>query len=150
MAKIGTAVRAFAALAWLSALTLVPANIALASSSNGSGSDSPAFYDGRLLTINLVEVPKSDPLIANNPNTNTIYATDDLDEPQELTPVIDAVPGDGFNPLWRQVLISFNAGVAPHQFLSDDEVKAAASGNHPEITLTVTDEIYRCSVVGKK
>ena len=67
-----------------------------------------------------------------------------------LTPVINAIHGDGFNPLWRQVLIHFNDGFTPHQFTSDTQVEAAASGPHPEITLTVTDEVYRCSVVGPK
>jgi hypothetical protein len=52
--------------------------------------------------------------------------------------------------LWLQVLISFNAGFTPHQFVSDDEVEAAAAGANPEITLTVTDEVYRCAVVRSK
>jgi hypothetical protein len=64
--------------------------------------------------------------------------------------VLDAIQGDGFNPLWVEVQISFNAGNAPHQFFSDTEVLAAASGPTPEITLTVTDEVYRCAVVGPK
>ena len=62
--------------------------------------------------------------------------------------MINAIQGDGFNPLWQQVLIKFNAGFTPHQFTSDDQVNAAASGPNPEITLVVTDEVYRCSVVG--
>ena len=61
-----------------------------------------------------------------------------------------AIQGDGFNPLWLQVLIVFNPGFTPHQFFSDTEVEAAASGDNPEITLVVTDEVYRCAVVGHK
>jgi hypothetical protein len=64
--------------------------------------------------------------------------------------VIDAIQGEGFNPLWHQVLIVFNAGVTPHQFTSEDEVLAAAAGARPEITLVSTDEVYRCSIVGSK
>ena len=64
--------------------------------------------------------------------------------------MIDAIQGEGFNPLWHQVLIVFNAGVTPHQFTSEDEVLAAAAGAHPEITLVQTDEVYRCSIVGSK
>ena len=64
--------------------------------------------------------------------------------------MIDAIQGDGFNPLWQQVLIVFNAGFTPHQFTEDEAVKAAAAGANPEITLVVTDEMYRCSVVGAK
>jgi len=39
---------------------------------------------------------------------------------------------------------------SPHQFVSDVEIEAAAAGANPEITLVVTDEAYRCSVVGRK
>jgi hypothetical protein len=85
--------------------------------------------------------------IANNPSINEIYASNDLDEEQDFIPVIDAIQGDGFNPLWRQNLIVFNAGFTPHQFTSDEEVLAAAGGPNPEITIVESDEVYRCSVV---
>jgi hypothetical protein len=62
--------------------------------------------------------------------------------------VIDAIQGEGFNPLWLQVLIVFNEGFTPHQFTSDEEVLAAMAAG--EITLVTTDEVYRCSVVGPK
>ena len=121
-------------------------------SPNGRASQMPAFYEGDLFTVNMKELPQnaSASIIAKNPNFNTIYATNDLDDEQDFFPVIDAIQGEGFNPLWRQVLIEFNPGFTPHQFTSEDEVLDAASGANPEITLTVTDEIYRCSVVGRK
>ncbi len=113
---------------------------------NGAAGQMPAYYDAELFTVNMKEMPNSDPLIEHNKSTNVIYATNDLDEEQDFVPVIDAIQGDGFNPLWLQVLIVFNEGVTPHQFFSDDEVlDAAAEG---EITLDVTDEVYRCAVVG--
>jgi hypothetical protein len=87
-------------------------------------------------------------LIARNASINQIYASKDLDEPQSFVSVIDAIQGDGFNPLWRQNLIVFNPGFTPRQFFSDTEVLAAAAGPRPEITIVVTDEMYRCSVVG--
>ena len=87
-------------------------------------------------------------MLASNKSVNTIYATNDLDEEQDFAPVIDAIQGDGFNPLWHQVLIVFNAGFAPHQFVSDEQVLAAAAAG--EITLVETDEVYRCSIVGQK
>ena len=60
--------------------------------------------------------------------------------------VLYAIQGDGFNPLWVEVQISFTDGHTPRQLFSDDEIgDAVASG---EITVTVTDEVYRCSVVG--
>jgi hypothetical protein len=116
----------------------------------GAAGQMPAYYDGELFTVNMFEVPASDPLIEHNSSINIIYATNDLDEEQDFIPVIDAIQGDGFNPLWLQVLIVFNEGFTPHQFLSDVEVEAAAAGDNPEITLVVTDEVYRCAVVGSK
>jgi hypothetical protein len=128
------------------------ATAAPAGSTKGAGGQMPAFYDGEQFTINSVELPEdaSAATIASNQSLNQIYATNDLDDPQDLVPVISAIQGDGFNPLWQQILIVFNPGVTPHQFTSDDEVLTAASGAHPEITLVTTDEVYRCSVVGNK
>ena len=51
--------------------------------------------------------------------------------------MIDAIQGDGFNPLWHQNLIVFNQGFTPHQFTSDEEVLAAAAGPNPEITIVI-------------
>ncbi len=112
---------------------------------NGAGSKRPVFYEGKLVTVNMFEVPGEGSLLGQNPGINTIYATNDLDEPQDFNSVIDAIPGDAFNPLWHQVLIVFNQGFAPHQFVSEDDVLAAAAAG--EITLVSTDEVYRCSVV---
>jgi hypothetical protein len=121
-----------------------------ASSVKGAGGQMPAFYDGRRVTINSVEVSDvAAEQIAANPTHNEIYVTNDLDDPQDFLPVIDAIQGDSFNPLWEQIRIVFNAGVTPHQFVSDEEVEQAAAGQHPEITLVDTHEVYRCSVVGR-
>ena len=121
-----------------------------AGNTNGAAGQMPAYYDGQLFTVNMKEMPEgaSDATIGQNPSVNKIYASNDLDEEQDFIPVIDAIQGDGFNPLWLQILIVFNPGFTPHQFFSDEEVLAAAAG--PEITLVVTDEVYRCSVVGRK
>ena len=117
-------------------------------STNGAASQRPVFYEGKLVTVNMFEVPAADgSLLEKNPGINTIYASNDLDEEQDFNSVIDAIPGEAFNPLWHQVLIVFNAGFAPHQFVSEEQVLAAAAGAHPEITLVSTDEVYRCSVV---
>ena len=126
--------------------------VATAGSTKGAAGQMPAYYDGVLLTINSVELPEdaSAATIASNRSLNRIYATNDLDEEQDFFPVIDAIQGDGFNPLWRQSLIVFNPGIEPHQFLSDEEVLDAAAGATPEIHLIVTDEVYRCAVVSSK
>jgi hypothetical protein len=144
--------RAFIALvAFCIFWTAGQANEALAAggNANGSAGQMPAFYDGELFTVNMKELP-TDSLIGKNPSLNVIYASNDLDEEQDFIPVIDAIQGDGFNPLWEQVLIVFNAGITPHQFFSDEEILDAAAGADPEITLVDTGEVYRCSVVGAK
>jgi hypothetical protein len=143
--------RSFITLALLSIFSIAgQANVAAGQSKNGSAGQMPAFYDGELFTVNMKEMPAPDSLIGHNPSINTIYASNDLDEEQDFIPVIDAIQGDGFNPLWRQVLIVFNEGFTPHQFFSDEEILEAAAGATPEITLVETDEVYRCSVVGRK
>ena len=126
--------------------------IATQASVNGAAGQMPAYYEGELFTVNMKE--QSDAanaaIIAKNRNLNEIYASNDLDDEQDFIPVINAIQGEGFNPLWHQILIVFNRGFTPHQFFSEDEIEAAAAGPNPEITLVVTDEVYRCSVVGRK
>lgn len=144
--------RAFISLPIALLLSTLGTGVAHAQSMNGAAGQMTAFYDGDQVTVNMKEMPDnaSEALIAHNKSINTIYAQADLDEEQPFPPVIDAIQGDGFNPLWLQVLIAFNPGFTPHQFVSDEQVLAAAAGANPEITLTVTDEVYRCSVVGQK
>ena len=144
----GIGVRARIGFILVTALLVVPLFAGQALAGAGKATHIPAFYDGNQVTINIFEVPSSETLLASNKSLNTIYVTNDLDEEQDFAPVIDAIQGDGFNPLWHQVLIVFNAGFAPHQFLSDEEVLAAADAG--EITLVETDEVYICAVVGTK
>jgi hypothetical protein len=121
-------------------------------SMNGAAGQMPAYYDGELFTVNIFQLSDTAAasIIGKNASHNEIFASNDLDEEQEFIPVIDAIQGDGFNPLWDQILIVFNEGFTPHQFFSDDEIQAAAAGANPEITLVDTGEVYRCSVVGGK
>jgi hypothetical protein len=127
------------------------AALAAQGSANGAATQRPVFYEGDQVTVNMFEVPSAEgSLLENNPSINTIYASNDLDDEQDFLSVIDAIQGEGFNPLWHQVLIVFNEGFTPHQFVSEDQVLAAAAGAHPEITLVSTDEVYRCSIVGSR
>ena len=128
--------------------------VAVAGSLNGSAGQMPAFYDGQLFTINFMELPPSGEAaaLAQNKSINTIYMCDacmgQLPGGGSFVSVLDAIQGDGFNPLWQEVQITFNMGVAPSQLTSDTDILAAASAG--EITLTPTTEVYRCSVVGAK
>ena len=144
--------RGFIAIPLALLLSTLGTGMAHAQSMKGAAGQMPAFYDGDQFTVNMKEMPDgaSDALIAHNGSINMIFASNDLDEEQDFIPVIDAIQGDGFNPLWLQVLIVFNPGFMPHQFFSDEEVLEAAGESDPEITLVTTDEVYRCSVVGPK
>jgi len=113
----------------------------------------PAYYDAQLYTMLFKEQPPNaeQAIIAHNKSYNIVYQSDPgLPGGAPFISVLDAIPGDGFNPLWREVQITFNAGFTPHQFYSDNEVLAAAAGLNPEITLTTTDEMYMCALVGPK
>jgi hypothetical protein len=134
-------------------LLATPLGVAVAGSLNGSAGDMPAYYDGQLFTINFKELPNGEAaVLAHNKSINIIYMCDAcegaLPGGASFVSVIDAIQGDGFNPLWQEVQITFNAGFAPRQLSSDVDVEAAADAG--EITLTPTDEVYRCAVVGTK
>src|SRR5437899_12325428 len=122
---------------------------AQAGSANGSASSIPAYYDHNLFTIQFVEFsPAAEKsLLQHNASLNFIYQSDrDLPGGQPFISVIDAVPADGFNPIWEEVQITFTPGNTPRQLFSDDEVEAAFDAG--EITLTFTGEVYWCPVVG--
>jgi len=122
---------------------------ARAGSANGSASAIPAYYDHNLFTIQFVEFSPSAErsLIQHNASLNFIYQSDPgLPGGKPFISVIDAIPTDGFNPIWEEVQIAFTPGHTPRQLFSDDEVEAAV--NAGEITLTFTGEVYWCSVVG--
>jgi hypothetical protein len=115
---------------------------------NGAAGEIPALFNGKSVTINVKQLSDkaAASLLANNPNVKTIYVTNDLDEKQDFTPVINAIQGQGFNALWQQVLIRFNPGTTPQQFTSEADILAAAKAG--QITLINTGEVYRDSVVG--
>lgn len=115
---------------------------------NGAAGEIPALFNGQSVTINVNQLSDTAAasIIAHNKQLNVIYVTNDLDETQNFTPVINAVPGQNFNALWIQIRISFNPGVAPQQFTSEADILAAAKAG--QITLINTGEVYRDSVVG--
>lgn len=76
--------------------------------------------------------------------TSTIYAYSDLHMPAQYVPVVADID---INPIWREVIIAFNPGFDPHQFLSYTELEAALQAG--EITVTETDNYYRYQIIGK-
>jgi len=122
-----------------------------AGSSNGRGSVIPAYYDAELFNIQFVEFPPAaeEAILEHNASLNFIYQSDaGLPGGEPFISVIDAIPGDGFNPIWEEVQITFTAGNTPRQLFSDDEIQAAVDAG--EITLMDTGEVYWCPVVGPK
>ena len=117
--------------------------VASAGSMNGRAGTMPAFYDDTLFTINLKELPPGGETatLAQNGSINIIYMCDAcegaLPGGQSFVSVIDAIQGDGFNPLWLEVQITFDT-IAPQQFTSDNDILAAAAAG--EITLTRSEE----------
>ena len=127
-------------------LLLSLAGTAWASNPNGSGGDMPAYYDAQLFTINFKPLK---PDFHKNPSFNTIYQCDACAASGlDFVSVLDAIQGDGFNPIWEEVQINFLPGHTPVQLTSDTDILAAAATG--KITLTDTEEFYRCSVVGPK
>jgi hypothetical protein len=121
------------------------------SSPNGVAGSMPAYYDAQLFTINFKELPPGgeSATLAHNGSINTIYMSDGcMPSGQMFVSVLDAIQGDGFNPLWNEVQVVFNKSAPCQQFTSDTDILAAAAAN--TITLQKTDEVYRCSVIGKK
>src|SRR5204862_4680981 len=81
---------------------------AFASNPNGSGGDMPAFYDAQLFTINF-KLLKPD--LHNNPSFNTIYQCDSSAQSGlNFISVLDAIQGDGVNPIWEEGQVTVHAG----------------------------------------
>src|SRR6476646_9392272 len=119
-------------------------------STSGIGSAMPAFYDGKLFKINFTELPPGGESanLTKNGSINNIYQSDQCNAVgKAFVSVIDAVPGDGMNPLWQEVQVTFANPRNCQQFTSDDQVLAAAASGL--VTLTPTGDLYRCSVIGK-
>jgi hypothetical protein len=139
-------------IAWITmgaVLALTLANAVMAGSLNGAAGRIPAYYDALKFTINFKEFPPQAErsILAHNKQFNFIYQSDQAQAAGfDFISVIDAIPGDGMNPLWREVQIIFPD--KPFQLFSDTEIAAAAASGL--ITLSTTNEVYRCSVVGKK
>ena len=134
-----------------SACLLLLGGTALASSPNGVAGAMPAYYDGRLFLINFKELsPTAErTVLAGNQSVNTIFMSEEsLPGGAPFVAVLDAIQGDGFNPLWLEVQITFHAGFTPRQLTRDDDILEAATSG--EIALSSEAEVYRCSVVGSK
>lgn len=122
-----------------------------AQAQHGNASTIQAYYDHQIFNIQFVEFSPAaeQKLLQHNSGLNFIYQSDPgLPGGAPFVSVIDAIPGDGFNPIWEEVQITFTAGHTPRQLFSDDEIAAAVASG--EITLDFTGEVYWCPVVGQK
>jgi hypothetical protein len=124
----------------------------LAQNVNGSAGQMPAYYDDELFTINFKQLPPGgeSSTLQHNKSINTIYMSDQFEAATSkmFISVLNAIQGDGFNPLWNEVQIVFPANGPFVQFTSDNAILAAEAMGR--IMLLPTKEVYRCSVVGRK
>jgi len=92
---------------------------------NGIAGAMPAYYDGRLLTINFKELPPGgeDANLRHNGSINTIYQSDGcMPGGNMFVSVLDAMQGDGFNPLWQEVQVICTPASGCKQFFSDTAI----------------------------
>src|SRR5437870_3027783 len=123
-------------------LALLVGGPALAANTNGSGGDMPALYDCQQFTINFKELPPNaeKAVFAHNKSINIIYMSDQaMEEGFNFISVLDAIQGEGFNPLWQEVQVVFAKGVTPFQLCSDDAINDAHDMGL--IDLVPTDEV---------
>src|SRR5215471_12030409 len=110
------------------ALTLVGGTRAGSSggSTNGIASEIQAYYDCSLLNILFVKFTGTAAanLVQHNKSINIIWQQDPSVPADENHPVINAIPGDGFNPVWQEMQIKIVAGRNPGQLCRDDDVNA--------------------------
>lgn len=129
---------------------LLASPVLAAARGNGPSTYIPAYYDGKLYTTSFMELPSKAEMATemHNNSKNIIYQYDPGIAPGvPFISVLDAIPGDGFNPLWEEWQITFLT-ITPQQFLSDNDILAAEQAG--QISLTDTDEMYICAVVGFK
>src|SRR5215831_13635077 len=112
--------------------------LVVAGSPNGSAGQMPAYYDDVLFTINFKELPSGgeSAVLAHNKSINTIYMSDQaMMMGFDFISVLDAIQGDGFNPLWQEVQITFLT-IPPQQFFSDNEILDAFTAGEIDLTAT--------------
>src|SRR5262245_25910598 len=59
---------------------------------NGAAGEIPAFFNGKSVTTNVKQLSDTAAasIVAHNKSLNIIYVTNDLDDPQQFAPVINA------------------------------------------------------------
>jgi len=75
-------------------------------SPQGISTEIPTYYDSAIFKIFFAEFSPNAAknLITHNNSLNFIYQSDNgLPGDQPFISVIDAIPGDGMNPVWREV-----------------------------------------------
>ncbi len=122
----------------------------LAVSMGNKSHDMPAYYDGKIFKISFMELPAGGEKATDmrNGSINKIYQYDTgLPGGAPFISVLDAIQGDGFNPLWEEFQIQFLT-IPVQQFTRDDDIVNAAMAG--QINLIETDEVYICTVFGPK
>ena len=110
-----------------------------------------AYFNAQLGTYNYRQYSPEASLsiLSHHPMTNVIYRYQGsiTNDATHTTNAFVPVLGTRTNPnaVWREAVITFNAGYTPHQFYKVEDIQAAASGNAPKITVVPTNTVYRIS-----
>src|SRR5689334_1180372 len=85
-------------------LQLGLATSTFAAGTKGRASEIQAYYDHNLFNIQFVEFPPAaeKALLQHNGSLNFIYQSDPGLPDGPFISVIDAIPTDGFNPIWEE------------------------------------------------
>ncbi len=112
-----------------------------------------AYFDRKLTQINYktFDDEAARMLLDQHKSLNVIYTSDEPlkvvgNSKKLFVPVIDVIGDAEVHTVWLEEQITFNPGFTPHQFFSDEQIDAAASGANPEITIAPTGVVYRCSL----
>ena len=118
---------------------------------NGRAGTMPALYDDQPFTVNFIELSPGgeQATLAHKRSINTIYMPDDcMPGGAMFVSVLDAIQGDGFNPLWLEVQVVFDNPDFACQQLDigyRNPRRCRCGARH---TRTDHGKCYRCSVLG--
>ena len=106
-----------------------------------SGTPIWVIYNLQLVKVNIETVIGSPTNVSNliyNLNNGTV---------ELYKQVLNVLPNNGNGTYFRKVQCEFiNPLEEPHQYYSESQILAAASGKDPIITLTPTNEFYKISI----
>jgi len=108
----------------------------------------PLYFEDRLIKSLLMGLSQNEIsyVVGKHVPTSMLYIYSDVHMPTQFVPVTNDI---NTYPIWKEMLIEFNPGFDPHQFLSAAEIDAALHAASPEIRVSDTGLFYRYIITGK-